>query len=403
MNQEDKYLFAQSIAISITYCFEKTNQALYWNSKKDYYSDFYCERNVQDFFKNNIKFLISLKVNEDRNAFNDFVSQALVASIADQNSKAKKALLNNPNDSYEVKLEDDVDFYTLDSFIDENISIGIYRYMNLHNKSSFQMSIYKKMIIYALSNDIYKCSNSFIDFVKNKKSCDFRCGSEEVAKLASSTHTVDKSYGYLFDIIFQVSGQGCRFDDVLFKDYEFLKQVYSHLSNEDKELFIFNSREVDLVSASVVSDSDIISRTYERFKETPFEDLNMRYFLSKHYPEKFNQLFKEMMTRKDREKCAKTIVIASKFSGITEKIARYIRSESSEKRAFSIFRNIKNRLLEQENIQKIMVQFADTKHDRLLSEVIKVCPDNLLYLFISNKLVRTKYTWSNDSYKKRSA
>jgi hypothetical protein len=403
MNQEDKFLVAQSIAIGIEYCFNKINQRTYW-SNNDYYSDFYNTQGVQDFFKSNLKFLISLKTNEDKNLFNDFVYKVLRASISDQNEKAKSVLFQNPNDSYEVKLGDDIDLYSLDSFVDENILIGIYRYMQLSNKSAHQISIYKKMIIYALSRGIYKHSNSFIDFVKNKKSCNFKCEAEEVASMVSGIISKDKSYECLFDFIFNTFNQGVKFpSDFLFKDNDFLKEVYSCLSDKDKELFIFRSREVDLVSASVIYDSDIISRTYKRFKETPFQDINMRYFLSKHYPEIFNKKLKEIMVKKDREECAETIIIASKFSGITEKIARYIRSETSEKRANNLFVKIKHSLFYQDNVLELMTQFADTKHDRLLSSVIDGCPDNLLYLFISNKLVRSKYTWSNDSYTKRSS
>jgi len=264
--------------------------------------------------------------------------------------------------------------------------------------------MFKKIITYALSSGIYKHSNGFADLVKNKKSCNLRSDPEDFANVASDILKEDKSYEYLFEFIFNDSSQGVRsVTDSLFKDNDFLKEIYNCLSDKDKELFIFSSRGVDLVSESVVSDPDIISRTYERFKEVPFEDYNMRYFLSKHYPQIFNKKLKEMMVKKDREKCSETIVIASKFSGITEKIARYIRSESSEKRAYSIFRRIKDSLFGQANVQKLMTQFADTKHDRLLAEVIKDCPDNLLYLFISNKLVRSKYTWSNNSYQKRSS
>jgi hypothetical protein len=407
MNQEDKILVAQIIAISIEYCFQKvTNQLNYynWDSKWQYYSDFYKKHHVQDFFKNNLKFLISLKIHEDKSLFNDFLHNTLVASIAGQNEKAKSALLLDPNNSYEVKLDDDIDLYSLNSFIDENILIAIYRYMHHLGKTSKQSSMFKKIITYALSSGIYKHSNGFADLVKNKKSCNLRCNPEDFANVASGILKEDKSYEYLFKFIFKDSLQGVRsVADSLSKDNDFLKEIYNCLSDKDKELFIFSSRGVDLVSASVVFDPDIISRTYERFKEVPFEDYNMRYFLSKHYPQIFNKKLKEMMVKKDREKCAETIVIASKFSGITEKIARYIRSESSEKRAFNVFRRIKDSLFSQANVQKLMTQFADTKHDRLLAEVIKDCPDNLLYLFISNKLVRSKYTWSNNSYQKRSS
>ena len=133
MNQEDKKLFAQSISIGIQYWFEKINQSLYWSTRNEYYSDFYNESNVQDFFKNNLKFLISLKTVND-GLFHEFATRVLEASIRDQTNNAKKALLLNPNDSYQIKINGDVDLYSLDSFIDENITIGILRYRSLYSK-----------------------------------------------------------------------------------------------------------------------------------------------------------------------------------------------------------------------------------------------------------------------------
>ena len=404
MNQEDKKLFAQSISIGIQYWFEKINQSLYWSTRNEYYSDFYNESNVQDFFKNNLKFLISLKTVND-GLFHEFATRVLEASIRDQTNNAKKVLLLNPNDSYQIKINGDVDLYSLDYFIDENIAIGILRYRSLYSKRESQMLLYKKMIIYALSNDIYKSSNNMLDFIKNKKSCNLvEKNINSLLSHASQVIDVKKDYEHLFNVIFNLHEQGtAHLKDHLYRDNDFLKQVYDCLSDQDKELFIFKSKHIDLVSQSIVSDPNIIPNTYERFKEADFEDINMRYFLSKYYPEKFNKRLKHFMTTKSREICKSSIIIASQFSGITKKMARYIRSESSEKRAYNIFDKIKNTVIDQDNTLELMTQLADTKHDRLLSSVINVAPKDLLYLFISNKLVRANYSYSNQSYSRRNA
>jgi hypothetical protein len=82
-------------------------------------------------------------------------------------------------------------------------------------------------------------------------------------------------------------------------------------------------------------------------------------------------------------------------------MARYLRSETSEKRAYRMLNSIKDRLYHQSNILEVLTQFADTKHDKMLAMIIRDCPKQYLYLFISNKLVRGSYTWSNQAYSKR--
>ena len=185
-------------------------------------------------------------------------------------------------------------------------------------------------------------------------------------------------------------------------DIEFVKSFYNELSTEEKEVAVFNSRFIDLVEKNICIEPNIISSAKKHLNLERFSKKDA-IFSSKYYPEIFNDKVKNMMIAKERDELCELGIfqIASIFSGVTKKMARYLRSESSEKRAVKIFASIKDRIFLQENVLEVLTQFADTKHDRLLSEIIKKCPEQYLYLFISNKLVRGAGTWSNNTYGRR--
>ena len=161
-----------------------------------------------------------------------------------------------------------------------------------------------------------------------------------------------------------------------------------------------------MVEEGIVSDPNLILKTKEKFSKNLSVDYELMgerdyYFLSKHYPDLFNKLVAKCLVSKNRMFAKKIIYVASKFSGISNKIARYIRSETSEKRACNIFSSIYLKMYEQDNLKELFVQFADAKHDLLLSKIIKTCPKEYLYLFISNKVIRDSHSNASYYFRKR--
>ena len=180
------------------------------------------------------------------------------------------------------------------------------------------------------------------------------------------------------------------------------------LDEDEACIAVYLSKEIDLVQEGIVSDSSIISKTKETYSEElnkPFATMSREsyYFLSKYYPERFNKIVGNIMVTKEREIALKTIKIAGEFSGVTKRIARYIRSETSESRALKAFSSVEKNIYLQDNLQEIMTQFSDVKHSMLLVRIIKSCPKEYLYLFISNKLVRDPNSDANYYFKRRSA
>ena len=408
MNQETKKYLAQFIITILS----ETIYSLY---RESYYirpsSSFSASESLKDdrlpiFVIKNIKKLCSFVVEENNKRFFQILNAAIMYDIRATSRSASDNLMANPNKEIVFSLKDDVDNFCVDSLIKEYLFLATYRYFDYYCNYSdtiapnLNLNILKDGIAYCFENSFVDTQKPFSSFISSLKISEFSCSYEELDGITS--RYLDLSNGckasYILSLIMR--------EQKLYSSV-FFKRIYNTLDEDKACDVIYSSKNIDLVKEGIVSDESIISKTKEKYSEElsrSASDLSMEdyYFLSKYYPVSFNKIVENIMVAKDRRSANKTIKIASEFSGITKKMARYIRSETSESRARKIFDSIEKNIYLQENVKELLTQFADTKHSMLLERIIKTCPKEYLYLFISNKIVRDPNSHCNYLFKQRS-
>ena len=421
MKQELKNYFAQFIMVEMNKLYYEIYRSWSYSTEDDYFSKVYLGSSPKVFepiFKN-ITFCNSI-INDDSDYNHPDFVQALGVSydynLASRINEAKKYLKKNIQSSFILKFEEDIDDSFFENMLDNYLPIALNSFTRETNygQKLISQDFLKEGLLYCAKNNLFsnpKTSKDFFD----------ECKSTHVGK---SNRFTSQSFSSQMELRLDNEQIECKFEDIIkliFKnkvrfldsktekafyyigsDIEFVKSFYNELSTEEKEVAVFNSRFIDLVEKNICIEPNIISSAKKHLNLERFSKKDA-IFSSKYYPEIFNDKVKNMMIAKERDELCELGIfqIASIFSGVTKKMARYLRSESSEKRAVKIFASIKDRIFLQENVLEVLTQFADTKHDRLLSEIIKKCPEQYLYLFISNKLVRGAGTWSNNTYGRR--
>ena len=415
MKQELKNYFSQFIMVQFNCIYFKLYEGVCYQDRKDIFSATYnndYKRVFEPIYKN-IKFCFSI-MNEDdsynydlfKSIFDHAPKNHLDANI----TKARKYLQENPKGSFELKFEEDMDDSLFENLLDDYLPLALNIAMDSYNRTRIPKAFIYEALIYCSENNLFSKAKTFKDFFYESKA--IHTGAltkEQVCPFIDRNLSKADCETNIVYFIYNILGLKVRFYDgkggvtyYLGENEKFIKSFYDALTREEKELMVFHSCYFDLVEKNICQDPTIIEGAKKHLNMERFEEVDAL-FLSKYYPDMFNEKLKTMMVKKQRDEIYNLDLfkIASFFSGVTKKMARYLRSETSEKRAYRMLNSIKDRLYSQSNILEVLTQFADTKHDRMLAMIIRDCPKQYLYLFISNKLVRGSYTWSNQAYSKR--
>ena len=417
MNQELKNYFSQFIMAQIN----EMCSTLYSNIKYDYRKRFFSENYISSYnpicepIYKNIRFCKSI-VNEDNyynySKFVSLLDNAPTIHLKNNIEKAKIYLKENMEGSFLLKFEEDIDNSFFENLLDNYLPFALFFSNTALN---IPKDFLEKAFLYCSENDLFKNPKGIKDIFYECESIYFGDFSREdlnyiiESSLSSELINLRKNSNFeniVYHIInsryFELGIHQYRSYFRLADNEEFLGSFYNSLNIEEKEIMVFNSDYIDLVQKNICQDSDVIQGA-KKYLDMDRFNKHDALFSAKYYPDTFKEKINTMMIEKQRDKIfnMELFNIAVSFSGITKKMARYIRSETSEKRAFSFFEQIKEKIFSQPNISEILTQFADTKHDRLLGAIIKDCPKQYLYLFISNKLVRNPHTYSHRSYNER--
>ena len=415
MKQELKNYFSQFIMVQFNCMYYELYQSIGHSDRKKICSETYIDhyKKVFEPAYKNIRFCYDI-MNEDHtynyHLFNEIIEHAPNIHLESNINKARKYLQENPRESFELKFEEDMDDSLFENFLDNYLPLALNIAMNSYNRTTIPKAFIYEALIYCAENNLFSKAKTLKDFFYESKAMhtgaftkEQICGfiEQNLSKADWETNIADFIYNILALKIRFYDGRGGN-AYYLGESEKFIKSFYDALTREEKELMVFHSCYFDLVEKNICQDPTIIEGAKKHLNNDRFEEIDAL-FLSKYYPNIFNEKLKTMMIKKQRDLIYSLglFKIASFFSGVTKKMARYLRSETSEKRAYSMLNSIKERLYKQSNILEVLTQFADTKHDRVLALIIKDCPKQYLYLFISNKLVRGSYTWSNQAYSKR--
>ena len=407
MNQERKNYLAQFIMSVFCESADYIWRDVYYFRSNNLVSDSLKHHNLPKFIVKNVKSLCSFVIEENNNKrFSEILSKAIKYNMKKTSESLVENLIKNPNKEIIFSLEDDVDGFTADYLIEHYLFVATFRYFAHHRNSwrsniSPNFEILKEGILYCFKNSFHNSQRNYISFLSLLNEREFNCNYTDLASLLSKYKDLlnGNQMGHMLNSIM-------RQEDLYSAKY--MKEIYDTLDEEEACIAVYLSKEIDLVQEGIVSDSSIISKTKEMYSKELNEPCTTMsresyYFLSKYYPERFNKVVGNIMVAKEREIALKLIKIAGEFSGVTKRIARYIRSETSESRALKAFASVEKNIYLQDNLQEIMTQFSDAKHSMLLVRIIKSCPKEYLYLFISNKLVRDPNSDPNYYFKRRSA
>jgi hypothetical protein len=407
MNQERKNYLAQFIMSVFCESTDYIWRDVYYFRSNDLVSDSLKNHNLPRFIVKNVKSLCSFVIEENNNkSFSKILNKTIKYNMKKTSESLVENLIKNPNKEIIFSLEDDVDGFTADYLIEHYLFVATFRYFSCYHKTwlssiSPNFEILREGILYCFKNSFHNSQRNYISFLSLLNKREFNCNYTDLVSLLSKYKDLlnGNKLGHMLNSIM-------RQEDLYSAKY--MKEIYDTLDEDEACTAVYLSKEIDLVQEGIVSDSSIISKTKEVYSEElnkPFATMSREsyYFLSKYYPERFNKIVGNIMVTKEREIALKTIKIAGEFSGVTKRIARYIRSETSESRALKAFSSVEKNIYLQDNLQEIMTQFSDVKHSMLLVRIIKSCPKEYLYLFISNKLVRDPNSDANYYFKRRSA
>ena len=415
MKQELKNYFSQFIMVQFNCMYYELYQNIGYSDRRNICSETYNDSHKKAFepIYKNIKFCLGI-MNEDNrynyHLFSQIVEYAPNIHLESNINKARKYLQENPKESFELKFEEDIDDSLFENLLDNYLPLALNIAMHSYDKTAIPKAFLYEALIYCAENNLFSKAKTLKDFFYESKAMYTGSFTKKQVCGLVELHLSKTDYeSNIIHFFYNILALKLRFYDgrggnayYLGESEKFIKSFYDALTREEKELMVFHSCYFDLVEKNICQDPTIIEGAKKHLNMERFEEVDAL-FLSKYYPNMFNEKLKTMMVKKQRDEIYSLCLfkIASFFSGITKKMARYLRSETSEKRAYHMLNSIKERLYKQSNILEVLTQFADTKHDRMLAMIIRDCPKQYLYLFISNKLVRTAYTWSNQAYNKR--
>lgn len=419
MNQELKNYFCQFIMAQINNMYNMLYCGMRYEYIKRFFSKTYLSSRstISEPIYKNIKFCNSI-INEDDDynysKFKELLLQATAVHLKENIEKANIYLKENINSSFLLKIEEDIDDSFFENLLDNYLPFALF---TLDVSDYMPKEFLEEAFIYCTKNNLFKnaktikdifneCKSIYIgDIPKEELDNTVQKSLPDNLKSLDEKREIENVIYYIINTRYFEVGKYSNSKTYyrLSDDDDFLRLFYNALSREEKEIMVFNSSYIDLVEKNICQDPDIIEGAKKYLNIDMFSKKDA-FFASKYYPDIFEEKVNAIMVGKQRDKIFNMDLfkIAISFSGITKKMARYMRSETSEKRAFRLFEQIKDKLFVQPNISEILTQFADTKHDRLLGSVIRNCPKQYLYLFISNKLVRNSHTYSHRSYKERS-
>lgn len=415
MKQELKNYFSQFIMLQFNCMYYELYESIGYSDRQKIFSATYnndYKRVFEPIYKN-IKFCFSI-MNEDDSynyhLFKPIIDHAPKNHLDANITKARKYLQENPKGSFELKFEEDMDDSLFESLLDDYLPLALNIAMHSYNRTTIPKAFICEALIYCAENNLFSKAKTLKDFFYESKAMHTGSFTKKQVCGFAEQHLSEANYkSNILHFIYNILGLKVRFYDgegknayYLGENEKFIKSFYDALTREEKELMVFHSGYFDLVEKNICQDPTIIEGAKKHLNMDRFEEIDAL-FSSKYYPNIFNEKIKTMMVKKQRDEIYSLglFKIASFFSGVTKKMARYLRSETSEKRAYRMLNSIKDRLYHQSNILEVLTQFADTKHDKVLAIIIRGCPKQYLYLFISNKLVRGSYTWSNQAYNKR--
>lgn len=159
----------------------------------------------------------------------------------------------------------------------------------------------------------------------------------------------------------------------------------SFVKKEKMALYLLEI-DIDFVEIGFETDPSFIDSIKEYVKVEDQEPVRRAKFYSYFSKEDFLRVIEKQRKNKNRDLMVDLIKMSSSIGLIDKKQARYIRSETSDKRASLMVESLMNNFSKIYNKQVVLSMLSDIRHVGAYIKIIELVPKDFLFMFVGNPI-----------------